>query len=635
MNIEVRGTKTAGTSVNPAERYAQKDPERLSVVPKVLALAFIAVALYLKSIFPAFAAGAAEGQGKPAQDDPAAGPTDDPVGSGAVQNADAQKAAPKADGTDGSADSATGPGQPVSVTVIRLTDISHRIERVTMDSAAVVVQPDLGGLFRSALVSNDNSSPAAVGSVGRSVPVNATAASARPAAPDDSDDDDTVDEDRLTPNRAPRVDGTLYLNDVIGGSVLLIGLADLLRHSVDPDGDVLSVTDISVSSGTLSTAGTGWTYQATGEHTQPVVISYTITDGEFEVSQTAQLMAIRPWVQGTGQMDLLTGTIWSDDISGDAGDDTIDGLDGDDRISGGAGDDKISGGAGHDHILGGAGHDTIFGGAGNDTLSGQAGNDHLFGNSGDDAVFGGEGHDLLVGAEGADTLDGGAGVDLLDGGDGDDLLDGGDGDDVLLDGAGVDTVFGGAGDDVVLAEPDAADDWFSGDEGFDTIDYSRTTEGVVIDLSQGLASGAEVGTDAIESFEHAIGGSGNDHFIVGTAPTILSGGAGDNIFEFVPGSEAVAPVQVTHEITDFKYGDKLKMSHYKLFDKVFDEMEDEFEAMYGNDIEDDDVQIRVRQDTVEDIRLTIIEADFNRDKFFETTVFIQGHHVLVITDTTA
>jgi Ca2+-binding RTX toxin-like protein len=629
MTIDVRGTKTTGNAVNPAERYAQKDLDRLSAVPKVLALAFIGVALYLKSIFPVAAVsagGAAEKQGKAGQDDPAAGPAAESLVSGARQDTDARPAAGKTDEADGSADPTTGAGQALSYTVIRLTDISHRVERLTLDSPAITVQPDLGGLFKLALISNENGAPAADTPIGRSAPVNTTAAAAGTAAQDDSEDDDPVDDIRLTPNRPPRIDGTLYLHDVIGASVLLIGLADLLRHSVDPDGDQLSVTEMSVSSGTLSTEGIGWAFQATGDYTMPVVISYTITDGEFEVSQTAHLMAIRPWVQGTDRADLLIGTTWSDDISGEAGDDNIDGRQGNDVISGGSGDD---------HILGGSGHDTIFGGAGNDILLGQEGNDHLFGNSGDDKLFGGAGEDLLVGGQGADMLDGGVGADFLEGGDGDDLLDGGAGDDVLLDGAGIDTVFGGAGNDVVLAEPDAADDWFSGGEGFDTIDYSRTTEGVMIDLNQELASGAEVGTDVINNFEKAIGGAGNDYFIVGTAPKILSGGAGENTFEFVPVPTSDLPVQVRHEITDFKYGDKVKMSHYKLFDEVFDEMEDEFESMYGDDIDDDDIPIRIRQDLVEDMRMTIIEADLNRDDVFETTVFIQGHHVLVITDTTA
>ncbi|MFN3847026.1 MAG: calcium-binding protein, partial [Paracoccaceae bacterium] len=449
------------------------------------------------------------------------------------------------------------------------------------------------------------------------------------------DADDPDDRDRTGPNRAPRIDGPVYLYDVVGASVLLIGLSDLLRHAVDPDGDTLSVARVTASSGTLTPSGSDWIYQATGEYTQPVVVSYTITDGEFEISQTAHFTAIRPMLRGSSGDDLLIGTVWADDIDGDAGDDNIDGRDG---------DDVISGGDGHDHLLGGAGHDTIFGGRGNDILMGQDGDDHLFGGDGDDSLFGGAGDDILDGGAGNDLLDGGSGNDILlgdaghdtlIGGDGDDVLDGGDGDDLLLDGAGRDVVLGGAGDDTVLAATDGEDDWFFGGEGSDTIDYSATIQGVVIDLAHGMATGDEIGRDTIEGFEIAIGGAGDDHFIVGNEGSILSGGSGFNTFEFLAQTATDNPDLVIHEITDFKHGDKLKLSHYKLFDKIFDRLEDEFEAMYGDDLDDDDIPIRVRQDMVDDVRRTIIEADLNSDNSFETTIFIQGHHAFVITDLSA
>jgi Ca2+-binding RTX toxin-like protein len=621
MNIEVKGTKTTHTTVDPAARYAQVVPERLSAVPKVLALAFVSVALYLKSIFPTLAEGTAQSQGQSKQGDPAAAPTAQSMGSLATREPDTRPADAGQVGLVGSEDPANNLTLSVSVAVIRLTDIIHRVDRVALDSVAITIQPDLADFFRSTIVSNDNESPVANAQTDPSalaitMPVDDQIAKKGEGKEQDLQSPD--DNDRRGTNRAPRVEGPVQLYDVIGGSILLIGLVELLRHTVDPNDDQLFVLDVSVSSGEISEAGLGWAYQADGDYTQSVVVSYKITDGEFEVSQTAHFTAVRPWVQGTEYDDLLIGTTWADDISADAGNDNIDGRQGNDVISGGAGDD---------HILGGAGHDTIFGGSGDDILLGQDGNDHLFGGFGDDRLFGGAGNDLLVGAEGADTLDGG---------DGDDLLQGGVGDDFLLDGAGNDVVFGGAGADVVLAEPDAMDDWFFGGDGVDTIDYSGTTDGIVIDLHQGLATGVEIGTDLIESFEHAIGGAGDDHFIVGAStPSILSGGAGDNTFEFIPEPENGSKGQVSHEITDFKYGDKLKMSHYKLFDKVMDEIEDEFEAMYGDDIDDDDIPIRVRQDTVEDIHRTIIEADFDRDNVFETTVFIQGHHVLVITDMTA
>lgn len=621
MNIEVKGTKTTSTSDDPAAPYAQRDPERPSVVPKALALAFMGVALYLKSIFPALAGRSADSQEGAGGDIASALPAGDPLVAGLQSDGDLQSSTEESRSSLDGAGPTESTDLSVPVAVIRMTDISHRVERFTLDSIAVTVQPDLGGLFRWENVSNDIGSPAVSARHGtgpamadRATPV--VAQDPQQRDDDDQDPEEPVDKDKQGTNRAPRADGPVKLFDVSGTSIMLIGLADLLRNSVDPDGDALSVTGVSASSGLISVLGGEWTYQASGEYTQSVTLNYIITDGEFEISQTAHFTAIRPFVQGTSDDDLLTGTQWADDITGDAGIDNIDGR---------QGNDVIKGGDGADHILGGDGNDTIFGDDGDDILLGQDGDDHLFGGSGDDLLYGGDGDDLLVGGEGDDTLDAG---------DGDDLLEGDAGDDLLIDGMGQDVAIGGAGDDVVLAATDGADDFFSEGDGFDTIDYSQSTGGIVIDLNQGIATSTEIGTDTIQSFEHVIGGTGDDHFIIGPSPSILSGGAGENTFEFIPDVAIEHPRKITHEITDFKHGDNLRMSDYMLFDEVVDEFEDEFEAMYGDEFDDDDIPIRIRHDTVEDVRRTIVDADLNFDDIFETTVFIQGHHVLLITDMT-
>src|SRR5690606_16317932 len=59
--------------------------------------------------------------------------------------------------------------------------------------------------------------------------------------PDEDDgqtDDD--DEDYNAINRAPRVTGPVYLNDISGCAVLAIAMSELLRNAHDPDGDTLS-----------------------------------------------------------------------------------------------------------------------------------------------------------------------------------------------------------------------------------------------------------------------------------------------------------------------------------------------------------------------------------------------------------
>ena len=70
MTIDVKGTKSGGPAVDPAERFALKEQDKLSAVPKGLALAFVGVALYLKSIFPAFAGKTRGAETDPVPEDP-------------------------------------------------------------------------------------------------------------------------------------------------------------------------------------------------------------------------------------------------------------------------------------------------------------------------------------------------------------------------------------------------------------------------------------------------------------------------------------------------------------------------------------------------------------------------------------
>ena len=159
------------------------------------------------------------------------------------------------------------------------------------------------------------------------------------------------------------------------------------------------------------------------------------------------------------------------------------------------------------------------------------------------------------------------------------------------------------------------------------LDYSAATEGVTIDIGAGTASGAEIGEDGFEEFETFSGGKGNDRIVVSDEPVILSGGGGDDTFEFCAPPPS-APVTV-HEILDFEVGDRVRMSSYDLFERAFDEFEDRFEEIYGDGIDDDDVAIRYRHENVDEFLSTIIEADFNRDDIYETMIQLQGHRVLV------
>lgn len=433
----------------------------------------------------------------------------------------------------------------------------------------------------------------------------------QPGAPCGDDDDE---DGQQTGNRAPRVSGPVYLMDVASCAILLIGLLDLLRNAEDPDGDVLSVAGISVSSGTIEQTDTGWLYSSAPQFTGEVTISYQISDGEFAVLQTARFTVLpRGLIAGGDGDDNLLGSMCADDIDGGAGDDNIDAR---------AGDDVVHGGAGNDHVVAGDGDDVIHAGPGDDIVFGGDGNDVIYGGDGDDRLFGDAGDDILYGEDGDD---------LLSGGDGSDVLFGGDGDDVLHDGDGEDVVVGGAGDDYLVAALDGADDTFVGGDGDDTLDYSAATRDLTIDLLNSVATGDEIGTDTIAGFETVLGGTGNDHFILGHAPATLAGGGGENTFEFTePAASEPSAEPVRFEITDFRAGDRVRMSKYDLFEKVFDRFEDEFERIYGDDVDDDDVRIRYRHERDDERERTVIEADFNRDHIYETTITLEGRHLLVI-----
>jgi len=364
-------------------------------------------------------------------------------------------------------------------------------------------------------------------------------------------------------------------------------------------------------------------------------------------------------------------------VRGGTGSDTVSGSAGNETLSGGAGDDRIDGRAGNDALDGGAGNDTIHDGSGQDTVSGGEGNDRVIvatdaasdrydGGSGIDTldlgdtqcgvavdlsqgtangseigsnvvtdfdvVSGGSGNDTISGSVGNEALSGGAGNDEIAGRDGNDFLDGGTGNDTLSDGAGQDTVSGGAGNDVIKAEADGDDDVFDGGEGCDTLDYSSSEGGITVDFTAGTATGSDIGSDTFYGIENAVGGSGDDHFVVGQQPVVLEGGSGDDVFEFTDPPPACSPAPILHEIVDFEVGDRIRMSKYDLFEKVFDQLEDQFESIYGDKVDEDDAVIRFRHERSESIDRTVIEADLDRDKIYETTIHLDGHKAIVIVE---
>lgn len=212
------------------------------------------------------------------------------------------------------------------------------------------------------------------------------------------------------------------------------------------------------------------------------------------------------------KVSLLTNT-----ASGGDGNDTLDGIEGiagsqfNDTLIGNENFNTLIGNKGNDILIGGGGFDTVdytnaaakvtvnlalgtaSGGDGNDTLDGI---ESIIGSNFNDSLIGGNGYDdsyTLYGGKGADTLVSGKGLyNSLDGGEGTDtLLGSGESSDQLIGGLGNDIISGGDG------------------LGIDNVYYWGSPSAVVINLTNGTASGGE-GNDILKGIENVTGSSYND-----------------------------------------------------------------------------------------------------------------------------
>jgi Ca2+-binding RTX toxin-like protein len=360
---------------------------------------------------------------------------------------------------------------------------------------------------------------------------------------DEDNDEDPDDDDDVLPrsNRLPVVTGPVILADLLSNQSIVLLLSDFLRNASDPDGDVLTISQLTAPSGTLVRRDdSSWLFTPATDDTSSVTFRYAVSDGQGQVAQIATIDLVPPGhgpIVGTEASETLIGTPRDDAIFALGGDDTVvarekndvvDAGDGNDRVVAGDGDDVVFAGAGDDVVYAGKGDDVVFGGPGADTIFGEEGSDTLIGEEGNDKLSGGDGNDTLAGGADGDTLHGDAGDDVIDGGEGEDEIDGGIGRDFVQAGADNDSVLGGYGDDTVIAAVDDGDDIYAGGEGSDTYDASGTTGAATFDLAGKMATSVEIGDDVIVGFENAIGGSGNDVFVGDSEVNIFTGGDGND-----------------------------------------------------------------------------------------------------------
>ena len=216
---------------------------------------------------------------------------------------------------------------------------------------------------------------------------------------------------------------------------------------------------------------------------------------------------------------------------------------------------------GNDTLRGGAGsQQTFYGGAGDDTLSGNTDGDYLDGEGGTNlADYTAQSSNLVVNLTSAgnnvylsgsmptssnsDTLANinniatGSGVDTIIGNGNDNIVRAGVGADTLIGGAGDDTLYGEAGNDT-LSGGEGNDTLIGGmstsvDSGIDTADYSATSYyGVTVDLQNGTATGATIGTDKLYGIENVLGSAQSDTLIgaSGTLNTLSGLGGNDTLY---------------------------------------------------------------------------------------------------------
>ncbi|MBU8540642.1 M10 family metallopeptidase C-terminal domain-containing protein [Falsiroseomonas tokyonensis] len=104
-------------------------------------------------------------------------------------------------------------------------------------------------------------------------------------------------------------------------------------------------------------------------------------------------------------------------------------------------------------------------------------------------------------------------------GDGDDRIEGLGGDDTLIGGTGADVLEGGS--------------------GFDIADYSGATQGVFINLYQGVVQDGSAGGDSLSGIEGAIGSAQADLLIGDAGANLLNGGAGNDLFFATAGADTL------------------------------------------------------------------------------------------------
>ena len=180
-------------------------------------------------------------------------------------------------------------------------------------------------------------------------------------------------------------EGNDYLEGYIGNDIYVFGRG-YGQDSIDEQGDSSDVDTLRLADGI--TPG-DITLRATPDFSSEVFLSINDTNDQLSLGGFFAFESLRVdliqfadgsiWDYSTMLARVegvnLDGTEEVDYLSGNVTNDILSGLGGDDSLYGGAANDALLGGAGADWLDGGTGNDTLDGGTGADTMIGGAGND--------------------------------------------------------------------------------------------------------------------------------------------------------------------------------------------------------------------------------------------------------------------
>lgn len=340
------------------------------------------------------------------------------------------------------------------------------------------------------------------------------------------------------PNQAPTGSATAVLTGS-EDSASLITLADLLAGLTDADGDVLSVTNLSASAGSLvdNLDGT-WTLTPDAQFNGLVTLSYQVIDGNGGSVDASNSLTIASVNDAAVIGGVSAGTVSEDGVLQTGGSLTITDLDAGEAafvaatLQGTYGVANINAAGQWTYTLNNslAAVQALAAGASLQddlmvtSLDGTTASLAITINGTNEPVATG----ITVTGNGlANLLSGGAGNDSLVGNGGNDTLIGNDGNDIMNGGIGTDLMSGGAGDDTYFVndKADVVTEVAAG--GFDTVITTLTKFTLGAEVEAVIYQGADDFRGTGNAANNIVtGGAGGDWLFGGAGSDTLNGGAG-------------------------------------------------------------------------------------------------------------